>query len=227
MSQVRFEFGRSALCALALFLPGGVVHAGDDHHHDHDHYVEAGAHEHGRGSLDIVVEGNLVLAELHAPSFDILGFEYAATTKSEKEAARAARDVLAKPLTLLGPSGGAACAVSSMSVEFGGEKSADAAGALGHDAATTADHAHEDSHDGHEHGVDHAANREKSTHSEVRASYTLNCASASKLETLTLTYFDTFSNARSLSVNIVSPNGQFAQEVTRAQPVIRVARGGS
>jgi len=47
---------------------------------------QAGAHEHGRGTLNIALEGTRLSMELEAPGADIVGFEHRAKTKKQKAA---------------------------------------------------------------------------------------------------------------------------------------------
>src|SRR5258708_3075099 len=61
---------------------------------------ELRADQHGRGHLNIAVEGNKVSMELEVPGADIVGFEHAAKTDREKAAVETAKTQLAAPLTL-------------------------------------------------------------------------------------------------------------------------------
>ena len=51
---------------------------------------QAGAHQHGKGKLDIVIEGATVSMALDVPADDIVGFEHAAKTPAEKATVAAA-----------------------------------------------------------------------------------------------------------------------------------------
>src|SRR6185369_1509759 len=46
-----------------------------------EEHRELGVHEHGRGTLNIAIEGNKVTMELEAAGVDIVGFEHAAKTR--------------------------------------------------------------------------------------------------------------------------------------------------
>lgn len=61
---------------------------GHDHDHEHEHR-QLGAHKHGSGNFNIVIDGNKVYMELESPGADIVGFEYQATT--DKQRAKVAR----------------------------------------------------------------------------------------------------------------------------------------
>ena len=63
------------------------------------HKRELGAHEHGRGTLNMALEGNRLTMELEVPGFDIVGFEHMPTSRKDKAAARASVErVLAWPI---------------------------------------------------------------------------------------------------------------------------------
>ncbi|WP_300060445.1 DUF2796 domain-containing protein [uncultured Roseobacter sp.] len=170
------------------------------------------AHEHGVGQLNMALDGDTVVLELHAPGADIVGFEYAAKSAEDRAAIDAAVATLARPLELFLMPAAAECSVVQASAELEG---ADA-----HDA-----HEHHD-HDGHDHAGhddhDHAAETEESGHSEFHAQYRLRCANPDALSEITFAYFDTFENARKLDVQIVSPSGAVAAEVTHDAPELNL-----
>ena len=49
------------------------------------HVKSHGAHEHGTGKINLVVEGNKLTAQLEVPSESIYGFEYEPKTETEKK----------------------------------------------------------------------------------------------------------------------------------------------
>jgi len=81
---------------------------------------EAGAHEHGRGTLNIAVEGKRVSMELEVPGADIVGFEHAAKTSQQKAAVEKAKAQLLAPQALFRLPAAAGCAVSAANVEVEG-----------------------------------------------------------------------------------------------------------
>ena len=111
---------------VALFFLAGchpLAFAAEEHR-------ELGAHEHGRGTLNIAVEGNKVTMELEVPGVDIVGFEHAAKTRREKAAVEKAKTQLLAPLTLFALPASAACRVTEAKVEVEtGEHDHDAKGA--------------------------------------------------------------------------------------------------
>ena len=92
------------------------------------------------------------------------------------------------------------------------------------------EHAHDD-HDEHEAHDDHAEDAhhdhdehegEKESHAEFHAEYRLQCDDPAAITSLTLTYFDVFSGAEELEVNLITDDGQSRQEVTPAEPVVNL-----
>ncbi|MGL4932766.1 MAG: ZrgA family zinc uptake protein, partial [Aeromonas sp.] len=73
--------------AVTLLLAAAAfgAHANQDEHESH------GAHEHGHGQLNLVVDGDQLMIELQAPAADLVGFEHAA--KSDEEKAQYAKAV--------------------------------------------------------------------------------------------------------------------------------------
>jgi hypothetical protein len=89
----------------------------------------AGKHEHGRGTLNIAIEGTAVNLALEVPGTDIVGFEHEAKTAADKAAVGAASKTLSQPLDWLKLPADAGCVTKSNTVAFEAD---DAAGAKGH-----------------------------------------------------------------------------------------------
>jgi hypothetical protein len=157
---------------------------------------QAGAHEHGRGTLNIAVEGSKVTMELEVPGADIVGFEHTAKTRREKQAVEKATSQLREPLALFKLPPAADCRATEAKVEFGAdaEEGAKAPAAKG-----------KAKHDDHE-------------HSEFRAQYTLECGSPGSITAIEFPFFRTFSGAEKLDVNVITGKGQNKFEVTRKRP---------
>lgn len=58
------------------------------HKHKHRHH---GAHEHGVGKLQFVLNGNSLIATVMVPGSDIVGFEYAAKSEKDRKKVDAAK----------------------------------------------------------------------------------------------------------------------------------------
>src|SRR5262245_25375966 len=78
---------------------------------------ELGPHEHGRGTLNIAVEGNKISMELEVPGVDIVGFEHEAKTREDKATLEKAKQKLSAPLSLFKLPASAGCRVTEAKVE--------------------------------------------------------------------------------------------------------------
>lgn len=196
---------------------------------------EADAHEHGHGTFNMAIEGETVVIELETPSFDILGFEYAASSDAEKAAVDKAQEALSSPAALFGLPKDAGCSVTEAEIEFGAdEEHHDDEHHEGghhddehhddehHDDAHDDDHhedeAHHDDHDKHD---DHAEHHDEdaSEHSEVHAHYVLTCDSTESINAVNMRgYFETFPNAEELDTAILNDTGQASGELEPDNP---------
>jgi hypothetical protein len=160
----------------------------------------AGAHEHGRGTLNIAVEGGKLSMELEVPGDDIVGFEHAAKTQKQKAAVDKARTQLAAPLALFRLPDAAGCRVTAAKVELeAGEQAKEEKDKKG------------------------KAHAEDDKHSQFRAEYALECASPGAIAAIEFPYFRAFGRARRLDVTLITAKGQSKFEVTRAKPRISLA----
>lgn len=172
------------------------------------------SHEHGVGELNIAVDGTTIMMEFHAPGADIVGFEYAAESATDRGAVDAAVATLARPLELFVLPSAAECSVIQASAKLESQDSHD-------DHGEDHDDDHAEGHDDHAaehadaHGDDHA---EKAGHTEFHAEYRLNCGNPDAVSEITFVYFDTFENARKIDVQVISASGAQAFEVERGDP---------
>lgn len=202
-----------------LILVGGLgapALAGDEHR-------EAGAHEHGRGALNMAIEGNEIELELVVPGADIVGFEFKPKSDADKAKLKAGKEQLGKVLSWMGIKGEAGCKVDDADVEFESEKE-------------HASHDHDDHHDDHgskkkkskghhdDHGHDdHGHKKEKAgeaEHAVFHAEFELECKDTSKITGFAFDYFKLFANAQKLDVNLITDKKQTKYEVTRDAPEI-------
>lgn len=77
-------------------------------------------HQHGRSTVNIAVEQARVTIELHAPGADIVGFERAPQTDTERQTLARAIDSLQRPLALVGLPASARCTVEDAVVAAAG-----------------------------------------------------------------------------------------------------------
>lgn len=182
---------------------------------------ELGAHEHGVGQLNVAIEGSRIAMELRAPGADIVGFEHAATAAADREAVETALAVLERPLELFVMPEAAGCSVLEAHAELETD-------AHGHAEAHEHEHEHEDhaehDHDDHDHDAVHDDQAEHDDHAEghteFHADYTLECASPSELAQIGLAYFDMFSNAQEIDLQLLTDSGAQAFEIERESPVL-------
>jgi hypothetical protein len=174
------------------------------------------AHEHGRGRLNIAIEGGRVSMELEAPGVDIVGFEHAAKSDKQKAAVESAKQALAAPQGLFKLPAAAGCTLKQAKVELEGADDDHAAKDHDHKDGDKSDHA-ADKHD--DHKADHA-----DEHSGFRAEYAFDCTAPQGLTGIVFDYFKAFGGAQRLDVTVVTPKGQSKFEVSRARP--RIDLGG-
>lgn len=180
---------RRLLLALPLtLLPLTAAMAADVHEHG-----SLGAHEHGVGRVDAVLEGQTLEFEFDSPAMNILGFEHEATSAEDKAKIVAARELLQKSHALFSVPEAAFCSVKSQKLEspLFGDK--------------VEDHDHDgDKKDGEHH-----------EHSEIHGHYVFVCDAPGVITRLDLTQiFKAFPATQKIMVQAVSPRGQFGTEAT-------------
>jgi len=194
---------RRLLLALPFaLLPLAVAHAHDDHDHEHG---SLGAHEHGVGRLNAVLDGQALELELDSPAMNLVGFEHLATTPADKAKVAAARKQLENPVALFNLPKAAGCVVSTQELNsplFGDKPEAD----HDDDDDDAKDAAHEHPHD----------------HSEIHAHYQFTCATPTALSTLDLTQvFKTFPATQKIQVQLIGPSGQQGVEATATAATLK------
>ena len=217
--------------------------------HVHAETRQMDSHEHGSGTLNIALEGSTVVMEFEAPGYDIVGFEYEATSDKDLAAIEAAIEKLESPMSLFVPNNSAGCTVAAshaslMTEEDGHEEHKDHEHDDDHEEHAEGedhdedhaddhdkhDHEHDDDHDEHakdeDHDEDHADDHDEhdhedeASHTEFEAEYALTCDSPEKLTSLAFTYFQTFPNAEELDIQLITEKGAFAFEADRANPTV-------
>ncbi|OAJ50945.1 DUF2796 domain-containing protein [Pseudomonas marginalis] len=194
---------RRLLLALPFaLLPLAVAHAHDDHDHEHG---SLGAHEHGVGRLNAVLDGQALELELDSPAMNLVGFEHLATTPADKAKVAAARKQLENPVALFNLPKAAGCVISTQELNsplFGDKPEAD----HDDDDDDAKDGAHEHPHD----------------HSEIHAHYQFTCATPTALSTLDLTQvFKTFPATQKIQVQLIGPSGQQGVEATATAATLK------
>jgi hypothetical protein len=185
------------LAVLGLSLAAGVGNA---------QQRQLGAHEHGRGTLNLAIEGARVSLEFEVPAADIIGFEHVAKTPRQKAAVAQAKKQLLAPQALFKFPGAAGCVVADASVdlEADGEHEQAEAKAGGEGAKGP-----EATHEG--------------NHSNFHAQYSFTCKDTASITVVEFGYFQAFAGAQKLEVNVITAKGQSSFEVTRTKPRIDLA----
>ncbi len=199
---------RRLLLALPFaLLPLAIAHAADEHDHDHEH-GSLGAHEHGVGRLNAVLDGQALELELDSPAMNLVGFEHVATTAADKAKVAAARKQLENPAALFNLPKAASCVVSSQELNsplFGDKPEAD----------------HDDDDD-HDHDAKDGAHEHHHDHSEIHAHYQFTCATPTALSNLDLTQvFKTFPATKKIQVQLIGPSGQQGVDATATAATLK------
>ena len=159
--------------------------------------IEHGPHVHGTGELQVAVDSNTLTLELHAPLENLLGFEHAARTASEREAVKAMTAKLERPEMLFKLPKAASCTARPTRIES----------PLG---AASATGAHMDPN---KNGSD--------DHADLSATFSFICTRIDKLDSIDVAIFTAFPATRTLNAAVIGPRGQSAATLTPNQRVIR------
>ncbi|EFQ60987.1 hypothetical protein PFWH6_5230 [Pseudomonas fluorescens WH6] len=191
---------RRLLLALPFaLLPLAIAHAADEHDHDHEH-GSLGAHEHGVGRLNAVLDGQALELELDSPAMNLVGFEHLATSAADKAKIAAVHKQLENPLALFNLPKAAGCVVSSQELNsplFGDKPEAE----------------HDDDDD--DHDAKDGAHEHHHDHSEIHAHYQFSCATPTALSNLDLSQvFKTFPATQKIQVQLIGPSGQQGVDAT-------------
>lgn len=89
--QSHRRFILNAVQASLIALAATGLQAAEDEHHEHNHnhdneHQSYAAHVHGEAVLNIVIDGELILAEFISPLENLLGFEHEPETAEQKQA---------------------------------------------------------------------------------------------------------------------------------------------
>jgi hypothetical protein len=164
---------------------------------------ELGAHEHGRGTLNIAIEGARINMELEVPGMDVVGFEHAVKSRDEMAAVERGKQLLMGALSLFALPAAAGCELTDAKVALEAEDHDEVAGKDSEEDGT-APHAEEG-------------------HRQFHAEYAVECASPRNLTSIDFGYFRIFAAAQKLDVSMITAKGQVKFEVKRDTPHIDLA----
>ena len=159
--------------------------------------VHAAPHTHGEGKLQILQAGSEWQFVLQLPAADVLGFEYAPSTTSEKKRYEETQKVFLRFEDIFTLSN--TCELLDTTLESPWEVANE------HDE-------HESEHEGHAH---------RKTHSDFRVAYLLSCQGPVKR--IEMTGFPHWPSLQHVNAIWVTNEGQGALEITPSQPTLLIS----
>jgi hypothetical protein len=151
-----------------------------------------GVHQHGEGTLNVIVDGSELYLEFISPAADIVGFEHRPRNAAQENVLQEALHRLRDGGRLFNPAAPAGCRLAEAEV------STDLIGKEKDDHGRQKDRGSHD-HD-HDHGHDH--------HADFEASYRFSCTQPSSLDRLEIRIFELFPALQRIKVQVVTNQGQ-------------------
>ena len=213
-------------CAMPL---GVALAASDGEHREHE------AHEHGRGMLDIVAEGEELVVEFRIPAANVVGFEHTPRDDAEREAVRKAAETFRNPASVLVLPAAAECEIEEAEagiVGMGAEDHDEEHGHEGedHDADEHAKEEHDEEGEDHDHAKEeheeegeHSADSDGEAHSELRATYHFHCHAPERLVRIEVRVFEHLRDAEEIDVRVVTATAQTAMELHPGETVVELS----
>jgi hypothetical protein len=164
-----------------------------------DEFEQHHAHEHGKVTLNVAIDGSTLLVELDAPAINVVGFEHAPRTKSEHAAAQQATHFIETGHGLLGFPPAAECLFlhTEFTEPHWGAPEAESAEATG-------------VHNGSE------------EHADYEARFTYQCGHPAALAWLEPWLLAKLLNITEARINLVTPAGQRSESVTAPRARVRL-----
>lgn len=159
---------------------------------------ELGPHEHGHGTMNVVVEDSQLLIELILPAVNVVGFEHKPRSGEQTEAIRQALKRLGASEQLFQPSAAAGCVSDSVEASLVG-------------FSLEGDQLHEEPM-----GSDTA-------HADFQATYSFHCDNPQALSGVELHLFEHLVAMDELATQVVTSNLQRGQAVFASNPVLKFA----
>lgn len=226
---------RSVTALASALMAGVALAASEDGHREHD------PHEHGHGALDIVLEGEELVAELRIPAVNVVGFEHAPRDDAEREAVHEAVVRFANAAAVLVPAADAECEIEDAEVEIAGTdhdgnwrvgaKGEVEEGHEGEDHDSDAHGKHEHEEEEHEEEEGHAKHEEEEhdgdagaeAHSELHATYRFHCHAPERLARIDVRVFDLLHEAEEIGVRVVTATAQTAMDLHPGETVVEIS----
>lgn len=195
----------SRLAPLALALTSVVsltLHAHEQHGHAHGSH-NAAAHQHGVGTLDIVIDNQQLQLELTTPASDLLGFEHEPRNQAQRDQLDNLMNTLRQPEKLFALPAAAQCNLDSAQLH----------------SPLFAQAAHSGDDAGHDHDHDH--DHSEHAHADISAQYSYSCAAPAQLESLDVLLFGLFPGSEKLILQAITPRGQQGGTLTANENRVR------
>jgi hypothetical protein len=184
----------AAAAAVLAFFPPPAAMAGEGHR-------QHGVHQHGEGTLNVIVEGSELYLEFISPAADIVGFEHRPRNAAQENVLQEAMRRLQDGGRLFNPAALARCRLAEAEVttdlidmgkdDHGRQKD-------------RGSHAHD-----HEHGHDHERKgQDHDIHADFEASYRFSCTQPASLDRLEVRIFEFFPALQEVRVQVVTGQGQ-------------------
>lgn len=155
-------------------------------------------HEHGRATLELAIEGELLELRLEGPLDGFVGFEHAPRSEAERADLRQAIATLSAPDGLVELPVAAGCDL----IDAEARHPFDGHGGGGHD--------------------DRQASPPNEGHAEMVVTQRFRCQTPARLTSLRLRLFGTFPRVGRVDAVVVGPAGQQASSLSPAQRVVRL-----
>jgi hypothetical protein len=176
-----------------------------------DEFTQHAAHEHGKATLDVALDGGRLEVRLATPAINVLGFERAPRTDAERKAVADATALLGRHKELFTFPVAARCAADPAEVtapEWAGGKDAP-----GKDGKHEHDHDHEHEH---EHG---AAGHD---HADYVAKWTFTCAVPASLAFFDAPLVGRLQSGTTVQANVITDALQTRQDLNAGAFRIRL-----
>ena len=207
---------RPATALAATFLACAAFAASDGEYREHE------AHEHGHGTLDIVVEGEALVIELRIPAVNVVGFEHAPKDDAEREAVRRALVPFADAASVLVVSAQAECEVEEAEAGLSGMAYED--GREGDRHRDREGHGQEGNRNEADEHAERGLDTDAEVHSEMRATYRFHCRVPERLDGIDVRVFEHLRDAEEIEVQVVTPTAQLAMELHPGSTAVEIAQ---
>ena len=208
---------RPALAIVTLLVASPAFSESEGEHRQH------GAHEHGHGTLDIVVEGEDLVVELRIPAVNVVGFEHAPRNDSERDAVRQALVPFRDAASVLVPSAEAKCEIEKVEAGIAGWDQKENGHRDAEERHENERRGHEDDeHDAHAR-EEHASEFDAEAHSELHAAYHFRCHAPERLTRIDAGLFDHLQDAEEIDIRVVTATAQMARELHPGETVVGLA----